>query len=697
MVSFASPNNKVFPLDGGVDLISSHFDMRPGRLVAAFNFEMIAGKKAYGRLGGYERCVGDTLPSETRVALLEIESITGSIAVDDEFLSGAILVRALKAIATPIDGDILPVATHESTLADGLVFTGTGNSFTLTEENIDTSSLTLSEIQAYRRQAIEQTRDNIDAVPGTGNNDGGFRLRGKNYVFRAGKLYEGSGYTWTEIALPEVLYFDEGTVALTVGATLTDGTATGVIASITRQEGSWDSGAATADQSKGYVTLTGVTNGPFTVGATLSDGVGGAAKVDVANVQVTLTAGGHYETTSPYNFTNLINNESVYGVDGVNDAFEFDGTNYIPIYHPDAGSKKPIHINIHQERLQLFYTGGEFAYSVSGEPRVYNALLGAGTWSTGSEIVGSKIIHGNAEAVFCGDCTWYLLGDGIYDDTTATRNWQFLRHDSNVGALEWSIAERGSTYFVSDSEIRKLIATNTSAGYSTSPILTDVQPYVSDNAENIQASIWCKKKSQYRLFFDDGKGLIASFDGGNPKGAIPIKYAHDVQRCWSATEDGKELMFFLSDTGYLYRMDSGNSFDEEYIEGSFRIPFHHYGSPRNDKRFPQMSLELDAPVFLTSDTSFTYTVNYDYGSTDSPQPTVQTVDDVEAAGGLYGSNSGYGNFVYGGPLVSEIVADLDGYGANMSVLMTYKTRYDSAFAFRNASIDFINLGIKRRG
>ena len=48
--------------------------------------------------------------------------------------------------------------------------------------------------------------------------------------------------------------------------------------------------------------------------------------------------------------TNLVDNESAYGVSGYGEAFEFDGTNYIPIYHPDVTTDKPFHINIHQER-----------------------------------------------------------------------------------------------------------------------------------------------------------------------------------------------------------------------------------------------------------------------------------------------------------------------------------------------------------
>jgi hypothetical protein len=143
-------------------------------------------------------------------------------------------------------------------------------------------------------------------------------------------------------------------------------------------------------------------------------------------------------------------------------------------------------------------------------------------------------------------------------------------------------------------------------------------------------------------------------------------------------------------------MDSGNSFDDDDITGSFRVPFFHYGNNRRLKRFPQMLIEFDTPVLLTGDTEIFYTVNHAYGKTGYPRPAVESMTEVDGVGGLYGANAGFGAFVWGGAVVSEILAYLDGYGPNMSILVTFKTKYDDVFTFLSATVDYIELGLVRQ-
>jgi hypothetical protein len=691
MLRFNNTKSRSFPLSGGLDLVSSFLKMPPGRCISCDNIEIIGGQVGYTIPGGYERCTNDTLPSETKLYFFKIKTVTTTINTDDEFTDGTNTIKSLETVTSPADGTIIAVASHDSSFTDGSTFTKTGNSFVLEEVVIDTSSYTSEQIGSYTAQAIEQTRDAIPVVSGTGNILGGFRLKGDNYVFRGGKLYKGDDYSWSEITMPDVLYFNEGTVELTVGDTVTDGTATGVITSLTLQSGAWDSGVPAADQAEGYITIISV-SGTFTAGLSLTDDHTGAAKVKTANTTYTLPSTGKYKTIN-YNFTDDQDGTSTYGVCGTGDAFEFDGTNYIPIFHPDQ-TDYPFHIDIHQERLQLHFPGGVFAYSVSGQPRVYNSLLGSGTWSTGDEITGSRVIHGNAQIIFTEKSSWLLVGDGIYSDTTATRNWQFYESGEKIGATPWSISGNVYPIWMSMSSVFALLSTEKSGGYISTSIADDIEPFLKDNKNNVIGAIWCRDKSQYRLFFSTGRAVYISFSRGKVSGYTTLTIHDGITNVWHDIEGESEYMFFTSDDGYLYRMDSGNTFDTNYREGSFRIPFHHYGSPRIEKLFSQIIIEFDSPSVITGDTEITYTVNHNYGSPDSPRPVAETLDDVPGAGGLYGSNDGYGGFIWSGSIVSEIQAYIDGYGSNMSILITYKNKYDSSFTFLTAIVDFIELGIK---
>jgi hypothetical protein len=817
-VVFQAPRAYPFVLDGGLDLISSQMMKKPGAIIAGSGVEMVGGKQGYRRPSGYERCCDDILPSETEVLFFEIKTPTGvgEILVDELFTSGTKKCRSLDAIVSPTAGDVIAVATHSTGWAVDDVLTGTANGFTVALIVTDTSDYTTAELQAYIVQAIEQTRANVPEITGTGTVAGGFRLRGKNYVFRDGKLLRGDAYAWTEIDMPQVMYFDEGVEEFEAGDVITDGTRTATVISITAQAGAWNYSYDAIDQSNGYITtidasgaftvdanlklVTGggiptLLNGTFatdtvwkkgTPGWTIGTGVatcsgaqittsdlsqpyivadkrsvavtftltrtagtvklflgasespsyntagtytyvitrttgdddddfigfradadftgtidnvscvvGRIAKVKTVNTDYTLPTTGRYKTRT-YNFSNVADADSVFGVSGTKDAFEFDGTNYVPILHQDFETTFPYDVNIHQERLELIFPGGQDVRSVSGQPRVFNALLGSVVYSTGSEIVGSKKIHHNAEAIFCESGIWLLLGTGIYDEDTATRDWQFVEHDSSLGASMGSIANLGPSVFVSGVDFRTVSATDTTAQYKSDQIFKQSQPLLANNKDKISTSLWCREKSQYRLFFNTGSAMFCTFDGGKQKGATAVSYPDVVRNAWSEIEDTVEKMWFTSDDGYLYRMDSGNTYDDDYITGSFRIPFYHYGSPRILKQFPQMVIELDSPLILTGNTEMSYTVNHAYGDPGYPRPVVETLTDFDSAGGFFGNNAGYGNFVWGGPIVSEILGYLDGYGANMSVLVTYQTKYDNAWTFISAIVDYIPLGIAGR-
>ena len=811
-VRFQEPQSFSFLLDGGLDLTSAHVVKKPGVLIAGNNVEMIAGRQGYGRPGGFERCTNDTMPSDTLVKFFEIKTPTGgAIAVDDLFTaSGSRSFRSLDAIAAPEAGDIVAVATHGTSWAADDVCTGSTAGFTIAEVIQDTSDYTSEELRAYLRQAIEQTRDNVPEITGTGEPSGGFRLRGKNYVVRNGVLYRGDAYAWTAIDMPQVMYFYEGLSEIEVGDLVTDGTETATVASLTKQSGAWNYTYAAADQAAGYFTLTdatgdftvdadikktgdsvtAVTNGTFGAdtdwtkgtGWTISGGkancsgaqiavselsqaytlaqgrsiaitftlssvtAGGVtpflgasdgeeytadgtytailavttgdaligfradadftgsiddvsfaaarrASVKTVNADYTLPSGGDYKTRI-YNFTNVADADSVYGVTGVGEAFEFDGTNYIPIFFPDFPATFPYLIDIHQERLHIGFPGGQWVMSVSGEPRVFDALRGSVTYSCGSELVGSRKIHGNALSIFTESSIWLLLGTGVLDETTQIRDWQFIEHDSSIGAVDGSVAEKGPAVFISGTEYRVVYPTQDTAGYKSNPIFEEIRPLLEDNIENISCALWCRTKSQHRLFLSTGGAIYTTFDKGKPKGGTAISLPIPVLKAWSTIEDSVEKIWFLSDTGYLYRMDSGNSFDDGYITGSFRVPFYSYGNNRRLKSFPQMSLGFDSPVLLTGDTEFTYAVNHAYGDPSYPRPVIETISEaLKSAGGFYGANEGYTKFVWGGPIVSEILAYLDGYGPNMSILVTYRTKYDNPFVFMMATVDYIQLGL----
>lgn len=808
--------DKSFPLTGGLDLINDMSDKRPGSLLTGKNVQIISGQNGYSRVDGIERCTDDTVASNARPIYLLVADNTATISVGSVGTSGGVTVICLAAISGTGE-KVVPVVCSDQDEDLSVITTITFTGGTI---NIDSivgaeSYFENAEIGQIRSLAKDHYLSFIPEVTGSGPVDGGFRLRGDNYVFRGGSLYKGESLSWTPVAMPDVVYFESGISELKKGDMVFCGSEVATIASVTRQTGSWNYTYDESEQSSGYLTiknstgvfvagndvtvgfvptfydssfltgigwtlgdgcvvsggsatitthtgensisaeyvqskgavieftivLSGVTGGTITPKLFGADGIpdegtvlssdgthvvliaitqdcvrfdlvydedfagsvesvntssGRRARVKISSETYVLPSGGRYETET-YNFTNLVDNDSVFGVSGVGPAFEFDGENYIPIYHPDT-DKFPNHMMLHQERLHLCFPGGEKPYSVSGEPRVFNPLLGAGTHSTGKEITGCTSAQGNVALVLCESERWLLLGDGIYDDDSATRNWQFYKHSKNVGGEEFTLVGDDVTIFASGGSIYALTATDTTSGYYFKDVSEMFAPLMVDKIGKAVCSVWVPSKSQYRVFFDNGQGVCLSFRAGSPIGATPIELPVNISNIWKSVEGGKEQIFFTaSNSSCLYKMDSGDSMDGGYITGSIRLPFHSYSSPRNEKEFPQLVIGLSAPVLIAEDTTIKYTVNFDNGSPKTPLPFVHTATDVESVGAVYGANAGYGNFVWSGPVVSEIFAYIDGYGSNMSILVTFTTKNDLTFAFQKVSVDYIIHGRKGRG
>jgi hypothetical protein len=400
-----------------------------------------------------------------------------------------------------------------------------------------------------------------------------------------------------------------------------------------------------------------------------------------------------------HNFSNESGKDSIFGVTGGNEAFEFDGEHYIPIYHPESdehAGEYPYDVLIHQERLMLAYPGGQWIHSVSRQPRTFNQLLGGGSHICGSEITAAKVVQGNTAVVFCSDSFWLLTGDGVYDDKTSTRNWSFYKYDENIGAEPFSVAGRGEHLFFSRGEIRSLKTTAAYGGFFTTPMSGDIADFLARRSGLVADSVWHQTKGQYRLFFADGQAAYLTMVGTKIKGATTLTLPHVPTVVWSTDEDGVQRIYFGADDGYLRRMDSGNTCDEQSIRGSMRLPYYAYGNVRQTKQFLQLILEFLSPVRIGNDTTFTWVANYSYGNPDAPRPRPETVESLPVAGGIYGANTGYGSMAYGGASVAELVAYLEGYGSTLSFLVVFETKYDSPFVLLSVITDYIPLGMEQR-
>ena len=173
---------------------------------------------------------------------------------------------------------------------------------------------------------------------------------------------------------------------------------------------------------------------------------------------------------------------------------------------------------------------------------------------------------------------------------------------------------------------------------------------------------------------------------------MPVDFGKPVKcACAVENEDGEEEIFFGSDDGYVYQLDSGTSFDGEEVEAYFRVPFNHLKSPRNYKRFRRVALELNNDI--ASLTNLSFTTDFSYGSPDIPASVDNTFEVL--GGGGYWDEALWNQFYWSSQVVGEAEAYIDGSGLNMSIAIRSNQTYEDTHIIHGVLLHYSVRGLKR--
>jgi hypothetical protein len=312
----------------------------------------------------------------------------------------------------------------------------------------------------------------------------------------------------------------------------------------------------------------------------------------------TLQPTGRYSFTN-YNFGSGLR---MYGCDGKNKAFQFDGTTFTQITTGMANDK-PIHIAAHRNHLFLAFDNS-LQHSAIGNPLSYSVVLGAGELNIGETITNLVPQPGDAQgaamAVYSRNGTFVLYGNSSAD-------WKLVTLQSTTGAYPWTAQYQGTTFVLDDRGVTNLAAVQEYGNFSASTISQLVRPYLIENASRVVASLVSKDKNQYRLIFNNGRAMYYTLQSG----FMPVLYAHVMSCAFSGeATDGTELLLCGGDNGYVYQMDIGTSFDGDDITSAVDLAFNHFGSPRILKYFRSFVLEVQGSGYA----DFVVSADLGYGS-----------------------------------------------------------------------------------
>lgn len=650
------------PFRGGFDTTTPPFVALPGMLRDAQNWE-IGVSGGYSLIKGYERYDGQAAPSDAIYYILEI-TLSGSLAVGETITGGT----------SGATGVIAAIADDSSYLVITKV-TGTWESGENVEESASVEAVTTSAAQAsgastikldamYNNAAADIYRSDIAAVPGSGPIRGLAYLNDVTYAFRnnaggtACAIYKSSSSGWTAVSLGRELAFTSGgTYEIAEGDTITGATsgATAVVTRVLLESGSWSAGTAAGKVV--FASQTGTFQAEnLDVGANLN-----VATIAGDSSAITLLPDGRFNFIT-YNFGN---GKRLYGADGVNRGFEFDGSVFAPITTGMADDT-PDYVWAHKNHL-FFSFGGSLQHSGIKAPYSWSVITGAAELVIGNNITGFSTEGGSetggALAIYSENTIHVLYG-------TSSADWNLVRYKDEVGARAYSINQVINTYFLDDRGITQLRAAQDYGNFSHSTISEKIKDWITSRRALLNDSCVVRDKNQIRMFFSDKYALYITFDGPKVIGVMPCLFADEVECIFSAEKsDGTEVIRFGSSDGMVYELDRGTSFDGDAIESYLVTFFNHSKSPRTQKDYLDLTLEVEGEGYAE------LTVGYELGYAASvvPQPTT-FAREVEFSETKWDSFT-WDNFNWDGVSLVPSYFEMEGSAENVSISIRTNSDY----------------------
>ena len=307
----------------------------------------------------------------------------------------------------------------------------------------------------------------------------------------------------------------------------------------------------------------------------------------------------------------------------------------------------------------MFYAGKsttkqEVVFSEPFDEDAFVSGQGAGSFKVDDTVVGLKVFRDDL-FVFCETRIFKLSG-------TSSSNFAVTPVTRNIGCINGDTIQEfaGDLIFLGPDGLRTIAGTARIGDVELGTISSNVQSIFNDNLSSASefVSTVIPDKTQYRIFFtkssvaeNQSKGVICvmkgqSFEFSEIKGMRPA--------CTdSFVDEGNVLVLHGAySNGYIYRQESGNTFDGEVIFGRYRSPDLTFEDPGIRKHMQRVILNYKPEAAIDAD----LLLRYDYEDPDSARPAAYALDSEDVVA-IYGTST-YGVPIYAGasqPLVRQPV------------------------------------------
>ena len=403
--------------------------------------------------------------------------------------------------------------------------------------------------------------------------------------------------------------------------------------------------------------------------------------------QITIPArspGGRFEFHA-HNFYANTGGWRLYGCDGVNPGFEFDGATMTEINSattPDT----PTHVVAHHPYLFFSYPGGFIQHSDLGTPLSWTGLWDATQYGIGEEITALKELADNLLAIMGVKRTHFLTG-------LVRADYAMQEHSIDVGSLPHTALRMGDLYFMDRLGITSLTATQAFGKMKHATLSLNVDPYVKSLlTTGVTAAMELRKRNLMRFFAPGATTTRFStmvIAGKKSAGFTRGEYPFSLSCVCDGEIDGVERYFAGAADGYVYELEAGINNDGAAMTSIMKTHPINLGNPLMIKRWRQVWLQCKA----VEATPIKFRVDYAYEDPEIPKDTVN-VDNIAASGGAWGINA-WDEFVWDGRATYPLRGKMEGSGENVVITLSTSSAYHAPHQIYGMMFRHSNRRLKR--
>ena len=666
----------------GIDLESPVLSVDPGALLYGMNY-MCGSMGGYRRIDGYERFSGQTSPSAGVYYYAPCTFTAGGPSVGD----------TITGVSSASTGVVITVGSNYVNITKRSVAFNASENFTVGGVTKGTLTAAMSESgettalldATAKNAAADVYRADIAAPTGTRPVRGLALLNGVLYAFvdnaggATGLIYKQSTSGWTNVPLMSQISFNTGLAAgIAEGNTITQAVsgATALVKRIVLESGSFAAGTAA-----GRLIITTITG---TFDATNVFAVGGTTRATSTSLAtaITIIVGGRYEFVV-HNFAGSTDTKRIYGCDGINKGFEFDGTVYVPI-NTGMTTDTPQYVGVFKNHLSFSFRGSS-QHSGPGTPYKWSVVLGAGELAIGDDVTG-YLVEAQTLLILSRNSTHALTGTGSSD-------WVLNPVSDEIGAIPRTCQNIAKAHCLDDRGMIQITRTQDFGNFNFGTVSRKVQSIMDKIRSVVVASSVHRDLNQYRLYGSDKTGVCVTMGMGKDgpeyyftQFSYPVAVA-----CVVSGEDstGKDVVFFGSTEGMVYQAGKGSSFDGDAIEAYIWTPFNNSKSPTMLKTYRKATVEITSEGY----SPLRFNVEFSYGDQDTQSHAAEDLT-IQGGGGFW-DLSDWDEFNYDTVIVSSPSFTLAGDGVNASIIVYSNTDIDLGHRLDGAIIHYTPRRIVR--